>query len=72
MKEFGGLIMSIPSYHEFYRAVLEVLADGQVHGTAEIVQHCVAYYHLSQEDCNQLLPSGGNKLNNLLVGLELI
>ena len=50
--------MAIPKYDEYYRAFLTALADGKVHPIAEIRSILANHFKLTQEDLNQLLPSG--------------
>lgn len=49
--------MAIPTYDNFYKAVLEVLADGNVHNSKETIQYCAEAFHLSEEDKSAMLPS---------------
>lgn len=49
--------MTIPAYHEFYRAVLETLSDGQAHLSKEVMAHCAEVFHISKEEQKILLPS---------------
>lgn len=51
--------MAIPTYNEFYRAVLETLEDGKIHQSKEIRDHCAQAFHLTKEECMEMLPSNG-------------
>ena len=49
--------MAIPAYDDFYRAVLEVLSDGAVHNSKEVIAYCAEAFRLSEEDRSAMLPS---------------
>lgn len=49
--------MAIPKYDDFYRAVLEVLSDGELHNSKETIEHCAEVFQLSDEDRSAMLPS---------------
>lgn len=50
--------MAIPKYDECYRAFLTALTDDKVHPIAEIRSILANHFKLTQEELNQLLPSG--------------
>lgn len=50
--------MAIPTYDKFYRALLEVLSDGEVHNTKETLEYCENAFHLSGKDKEAMLQSG--------------
>lgn len=50
--------MAIPTYNQFYRAILEKLEDGNIHGSKEIISYCTQAFHISEEDQLLLLESG--------------
>jgi len=49
--------MAIPAYDDFYNAVLEVLSDGAVHNSKEVIEYCAEAFGLSEEDKTAMLPS---------------
>jgi restriction system protein len=54
--------MSIPDYQAFMKPVLQFLADGKEHPHRECALHVKKIMKLSEEDVQQLLPSGQQTL----------
>ncbi|OGG52652.1 restriction endonuclease [Candidatus Kaiserbacteria bacterium RIFCSPHIGHO2_02_FULL_55_25] len=54
--------MAIPKYEELMLPVLEELADGGVRSGQDVANAVAHKLHLSQEDLEQMLPSGKQKL----------
>lgn len=50
--------MSIPKYYEIHKPFLECLKDNQVHHLKEIKKYVIAYFKLTKNDLDELLPSG--------------
>lgn len=50
--------MAIPKYYEFFPPIMEVLSDGQVHHFKEVRDYCIKYYSLTDEEQQEMLPSG--------------
>lgn len=60
--------MAIPTYNEFYRAVLDCLNDGEVHRSREINNYCADVFHLTPEERSALLPSNRQTVLSNRVG----
>lgn len=56
--------MAIPKYDEMYREFLEVLSDNKPHKISEIRDTLAIVFHLSDDERNELLPSGKQPLFN--------
>src|SRR5690348_8958675 len=50
--------MAIPGFQDFMLPVLQLLADGREHSYAEIRDTMAALYGLTEDDMNEMLPSG--------------
>lgn len=50
--------MAIPKYYEFFPPIMEVLSDGKIHHFKEVRDYCVKYYSLTDEEQQEMLPSG--------------
>ena len=50
--------MAIPKYYEMHKPFLEYLKDGQPHTLKELKCQVANYFHLSESDLAELLPSG--------------
>lgn len=50
--------MAVPTYDKFYRSILEVLSDGQIHDSKETIAYCADKFHLTDEDKAEMLQSG--------------
>jgi restriction system protein len=50
--------MAIPAYEAMLRPMLEFHADGLEHQRASIRAALAEHFHLSQEDLQEMLPSG--------------
>lgn len=50
--------MPIPKYYEMHKPFLEYLKDGQPHTLKELKGQVAHYFHLSDSDLAELLPSG--------------
>lgn len=48
----------IPDFQTLMRPALEILSDGQVHRNREILQSLSDRFELTNEQRNELLPSG--------------
>lgn len=51
--------MAIPTYHQFYSAIIELLSDGNTHTSSETIEHCADVFGLSDEERTAILPSKG-------------
>jgi restriction system protein len=57
--------MAVPDFQSMMLPFLEITGDGQVHTTSEVIQRLADGFQLSQEDREELLPSGTQRrLNN--------
>ena len=50
--------MAIPKYYEFFPPIMEVLSDGKIHHFKKVRDYCVKYYSLTDEEQQEMLPSG--------------
>lgn len=50
--------MAVPKYNELMPYVIQALGDGDIHTTKELVDFCLKTLHLSEEDRQEMLPSG--------------
>lgn len=50
--------MAVPSFEDFMLPVLQLAGDNQIHDLHTTVQKMAQHFHLSEEDKNELLPSG--------------
>lgn len=57
MKQKGYEDMPVPKYYEFQAPMLRFLSDGQPRKTKEVREAMRQYFHLSDEDVAELLPS---------------
>ena len=53
--------MAIPNYQEFMLPTLEVIADGQEHKNSDVVQAVAKKLNLTEEDMQEMLPSGNQQ-----------
>jgi len=53
--------MAIPNYQEFMLPILEVIADGQEHKNSDVVQAVAKILNLTEEDMQEMLPSGNQQ-----------
>ncbi|MBD5402319.1 restriction endonuclease [bacterium] len=53
--------MAIPNYQEFMLPTLEVIADGQEHKNSNVVQAVAKILNLTEEDMQEMLPSGNQQ-----------
>ncbi len=61
--------MAVPKHNEMYGAFIKALADGEVHGFKEDIKpFIIKEMNITQEDLEQLLPSGTRTLFNNRVG----
>ena len=60
--------MAIPKYNELYPNVLNVLSDGKEHSIHEIDEIISDQLNLTEEERNEMLPSGNQKLIKNRVG----
>lgn len=58
----GRLIMAVPKYFEMYNIFLECLKDKDVHTLKEIKQVVINAFELNENDLNQMLPSGRQRV----------
>lgn len=54
--------MAIPKYHETMLPLLRYLADNKDHSIGDINEYLTSYFKLTDEEKNQLKPSGGQTL----------
>lgn len=50
--------MGVPKYFEIYKPILQFLSDGNEHTAKELKISVAQYFHLSNDDIAELLPSG--------------
>ena len=60
--------MAIPKYFEFFPPIMEVLSDGKIHHFKEVRDYCAKYYSLTDEEQQEMLPSGNRSCVNDRVG----
>lgn len=60
--------MAIPKYFEFFPPIMEVLSDGKIHHFKEVRDYCAKYYSLTDEEQQEMLPSGNRSYVNDRVG----
>lgn len=56
--------MAIPDFQKIMLPLLKIAEDGQIHSTAEAVDTLAAAFKLSQEEIDELIPSGPSKFSN--------
>jgi restriction system protein len=57
--------MPVPDYQKLFLPILRYASDGQEHSYAQAVEAVVKHFNLTEDDCNELLPSGTQrKLGN--------
>ncbi|MFL6302636.1 MAG: winged helix-turn-helix domain-containing protein [Candidatus Sulfotelmatobacter sp.] len=57
--------MPVPDYQQFFLPILRFAADGQEHSPSQAVEAVVKHFNLTEDDRNELLPSGTqSKVNN--------
>jgi restriction system protein len=57
--------MPVPDYQQFFLPILRFAGDGQEHSQSQAVEAVVKHFNLTEEDRNELLPSGTQfKVNN--------
>jgi len=57
--------MPVPDYQQFFLPILRFAGDGQEHSHSQAVEAVVKHFNLTEEDRNELLPSGTQfKVNN--------
>ena len=54
--------MSVPKYNDFFTPILLSLEDGKEHNIKEIKEFCIRFLNLSEEDKQEQLSSGRNKV----------
>lgn len=60
--------MAIPTYDKFYRPILKLLYDGQIHNSKEMISFAARDFKLSKEDMALILPSGRQTVLSNRVG----
>ena len=60
-KNKRGCPMSVPDFQSFFKPLLEIAADGKEHTLKEARGKIGSIFNLSEEDLNELLPSGTQK-----------
>ena len=50
--------MGVPKYFEIHKPLLQFLSDGATHSLKEIKEFIINYFHLTDADVSELLPSG--------------
>jgi len=53
--------MAIPTYQVVMRPLLQLASDGHEHATGEAVEALAGEFHLTEEERQELLPSGGQR-----------
>ena len=53
--------MAVPNYQEFMLPTLEVIVDGQEHKNSDVVQAVARILNLTDEDMQEMLPSGNQQ-----------
>lgn len=57
--------MPVPDYQQFFLPILRLAGDGQEHSPSQAVEAVVKHFNLTEDDRNELLPSGTQgKVNN--------
>ncbi len=56
--------MPMPKYNEMYQPILELMADGNAHKLTELYRAVAKWFHLTDEECAEQLPSGQPILKN--------
>jgi len=56
--------MPIPAFQDFFLPFLKLIADQAEHSRPEIAAKIATYFKVSQEELEEILPSGSNKFNN--------
>ncbi|HTF65232.1 MAG TPA: restriction endonuclease [Edaphobacter sp.] len=57
--------MPVPDYQQFFLPILRFAGDGQEHSPSQAVEAVVKHFNLTEDDRNELLPSGTqSKVNN--------
>ena len=54
--------MAVPNYQDFMLPTLEVIADGQEHKNSDVVQYVAKILNLTDEDLQEMLPSGNQQI----------
>lgn len=54
--------MPIPDFQSMMLPLLKFAADGEEHSTSEAMNHLVKYFNITEEERNELLPSGKQKI----------
>lgn len=60
--------MAIPTYDNFFRAVLEALSDGEIHNSKDTLKYCADAFHLTEEEQAIMLPSKAQTVLSNRVG----
>ena len=60
--------MPVPKYYEMQRPFLEALKDGKPHTLKEIVAFVASYFHLTESDLSERIPSGSKTVLRDRVG----
>ena len=60
--------MPVPKYYEMQRPFLEALKDGKTHTLKEIVAFVASYFHLTESDLSERIPSGSKTVLRDRVG----
>ena len=53
--------MPIPEYNEIKAPALQLLADGKTRRSAELYTALATHFHLTDEEQNEMLPSGAQR-----------
>jgi restriction system protein len=63
MASAGGVSqVSVPDFQTIMLPLLQLLGDGKEHSNRDLTQALANHFQLSQEEQNQLLPSGSQKV----------
>lgn len=60
--------MAVPKYNEFMKPLLVCLSDGEIHKSKEIQQDLAEYFHLTDEERQELLPGSGQLVYKNRIG----
>lgn len=53
--------MAVPPFQDLFLPFLKYMADGEVHNRQELAQHLAEHFRLSQDDLEEMLPSGAQR-----------
>ena len=56
--------MAVPKYNEMFPSIIRCLSDGQAHPLVDLRNQVISDFGLTDEDVQELLPSGTSLLSN--------